>query len=689
MSKENKSFMIRIIICAAIVALIFLGFTIRLFDWQIIHGSQYKVLSAQSTSYTEISDATRGEILDVNGKELAVNQTSYNIAINKIYVKDNTTNEVISSLLDLSATCNIKWIDALPIVTDSTTVSFNPDSEAELSYIKGESMLNNPDLVQASDVLSALAQRYDLEEVTDLKRQRDIISVRYNMEKTGYSYSQAYIFAEDISADTVAVISEQTQSVSGVEIRVVNERVVKNGTLMPHIVGVVGALSAEEYEENRENGYKMNDVIGKFGIEQALESELRGQAGEKNIVKDEQGNIISEKETVKAKPGNTVYLTIDSNIQAVANYSLQKNIDAARAEGEQEVKKAKANKSKQQSRLGEDCYCGGAVMLSVKDNAVLAAASCPNYDLSKYYEPDYNQWLNTNEHSPMFSRVVSGTFSPGSVYKPCVALAALQEKSITTKTSITCTKQYSYYPDHIVNCMGRHGALSLNSAMTYSCNYFFAETGRRLGATTMYMYAEKFGLGVKTGVEISESTGTLANRDSSTWYEGITVQAAIGQADNTFTPMQLATYTSAIANNGVRYRTHLVSKIVDYERNKVLMYNDPKKPEVLADAGISKDNINAVKKSMRSVVTSGTAQIVSKYPKKVAGKTGTAENAGSDHVLFICYAPYDKPEVAVAVVLEHGAKGKYAMCTAMDMLDAYFYDKTVKQIQKSGGWTAK
>ena len=689
MSKENKSFMIRIIICAAIVALIFLGFTIRLFDWQIIHGSQYKVLSAQSTSYTEISDATRGEILDVNGKELAVNQTSYNIAINKIYVKDNTTNEVISSLLDLSATCNIKWIDALPIVTDSTTVSFNPDSEAELSYIKGESMLNNKDLVQASDVLSALAQRYDLEEVTDLKRQRDIISVRYNMEKTGYSYSQAYIFAEDISADTVAVISEQTQSVSGVEIRVVNERVVKNGTLMPHIVGVVGALSAEEYEENRENGYKMNDVIGKFGIEQALESELRGQAGEKNIVKDEQGNIISEKETVKAKPGNTVYLTIDSNIQAVANYSLQKNIDAARAEGEQEVKKAKANKSKQQSRLGEDCYCGGAVMLSVKDNAVLAAASCPNYDLSKYYEPDYNQWLNTNEHSPMFSRVVSGTFSPGSVYKPCVALAALQEKSITTQTSITCTKQYSYYPDHIVNCMGRHGALSLNSAMTYSCNYFFAETGRRLGATTMYMYAEKFGLGVKTGVEISESTGTLANRDSSTWYEGITVQAAIGQADNTFTPMQLATYTSAIANNGVRYRTHLVSKIVDYERNKVLMYNDPKKPEVLADAGISKDNINAVKKSMRSVVTSGTAQIVSKYPKKVAGKTGTAENAGSDHVLFICYAPYDKPEVAVAVVLEHGAKGKYAMCTAMDMLDAYFYDKTVKQIQKSGGWTAK
>lgn len=685
MSRDNKSFLIRIIVCGVVVALIFLGFAIRLFDWQIVNGSQYKILSAQSTSYTEISDATRGEILDVNGKELAVNQTSYNIVINKIYVKENTTNDVIYALLDICSICEIKWIDVLPVVVDGSTVTFKANSDAELSYIKSESMLNNSDLVQAQDVLDALAQRYEVESITDINRRRDIISVRYNMEKSGYSYSDVYVFAQNVNADSVAVVSEQTQSINGVEIRVVNERVIKNGTLMPHLVGVVGALSSEEYEQNKDNGYKMDDVIGKFGIEAALEKQLRGESGEKTIVKDENGNVISESETVKAKPGNTVYLTVDSNIQAVANYSLQRNINRARAEGESAVKAAKANKSKQQSKLGEDCYCGGAVMLSVKDNSVLAAASCPNYDLSKYYDPDYNAWLNTNEHSPMFSRAIDGTFSPGSVYKPCVALAALQEKSITTKTSITCTKQYDYYPDHIVNCMGRHGAISLNTAMAQSCNYFFAETGRRLGATTLYMYAEKFGLGVKTGIEIGEATGVLANRDSTTWYEGNTVQASIGQADNTFTPLQLATYTSTIANNGVRYKTHLVSKIVDYERNKVVLYNDPEKPEIVADAGISKDNIKAVKKSMRSVVTSGTATPVASYPKKVAGKTGTAENAGSDHVLFICYAPYDKPEVAVAVVLEHGAKSKYAMYTAMDMLDAYFYKKTVKQIQKSGG----
>lgn len=685
MSKDNKNSNVRIIICGVVVALIFLGFGLRLFDWQILNSDQYKEISAQSTSYTDVSDATRGEILDVNGKELAVNKTAYNIAINKIYVAQDSLNDVISQLIDLCDVCETPYVDALPIVIENGAVSFESDSETELSYITGESMLNDSTLEIADEVLQALALRYEADEVEDLQRRRDIVSVRYNMEKSGYSYSQAYIFAENVSQDTVAVVSEQTQTIPGVEIRVTNERVIKNGTLIPHILGVVGSLSAEEYEENKDNGYEMNDVIGKFGIESALEDYLRGQSGIKTIVKDENGNVTGETETVKAEPGDTVYLTIDSNVQAVANYSLQKNIARARAAGESEVKSAKANNASQQKNLGEDCYCGGAVMLSVKDNSVIAAASAPNYDISKYYDSDYNAWLNTNEHSPMFSRTFDGSFSPGSAFKPCVALAALQEKVITKNTLIKCTKHYDYYPSDVVNCMGTHGSINLYNAMTVSCNYYFAETGRRLGATTLYLYAEKLGLGVHTGIEIDESIGVLAGRDSTTWYEGNTVQAAIGQSDNTFTPMQLATYVSTIANNGVRYQTHLVRKIVNYERNETVLYNDPDEPVILADAGISKTNMNIVKSAMRSVVTSGTATIVSSYPKAVAGKTGTAENAGSDHVIFVCYAPYDKPEVAVAVVLEHGAKGKYAMYTAMDMMDAYFYNKTLTQV-KAKSW---
>ncbi|MBE6824457.1 MAG: penicillin-binding protein [Ruminococcaceae bacterium] len=685
MNKDKKNFNGRIVFCLVLVVLIFVLFVARLFNWQIVNSDQYKEISAQSTSYTEMSDATRGEILDVNGKELAVNKTAYNIVINKIYVKEDSTNDIISTLLDLCALCYTKWVDVLPITVYNDVVEFENDSYNELEYIKGESMLDDEDLVTAEDVLFALAKRYKADNNEDLKRMRDVVSVRYNMEKSGYSYSQAYIFAQNVSQDTVAVVSERTQTIAGVDIRVTNERVIKNGTLIPHILGVVGSLSAEEYEENKDKGYKMNDVIGKFGIEAALEDSLKGQAGTKTITKDENGNIISETESVKAEPGDTVYLTIDSSVQQVANYSLQKNINRARAEGVSTVKNAKASNSKQKSRLGEDCYCGGAVMLSVKDNSVIAAASAPNYDLSKYYDDEYNAWLNTNEHAPMFSRTFNGSFSPGSAFKPCVALAALQEKILLPSTAITCTKHYDYYPKYVVNCMGTHGSIALHNAMTVSCNYYFAETGRRLGATTLYMYAEKFGLGVKTGIEIDESIGVLAGRDSATWYEGNTVQAAIGQSDNTFTPMQLATYTSAIANNGVRYKTHMVRKIVNYERDETVLYNDPKKPEILADAGISKSNMKIVKNAMRSVVTSGTATLVSSYPKAVAAKTGTAENAGSDHAIFVCFAPYNKPEVAVAVVLEHGAKTKYAMYTAMDMMDAYFYDKSVKQV-KSKGW---
>ena len=689
MSKDNRSFVTRIIVCGALVVLIFLLFTIRLFNWQIVNGDKYKGISAQADEYIEISEATRGEILDVNGKELVVNQTSYNVVINKIYIKDNETNAIISALLDLAYVSDMKWTDNLPIIITDTGATFEENSGSELEYIKGESMLNKPELTTADEVLSALSERYDVTDIEDVYRRRNIVSVRYNMEKTGYSYSDVYVFAENVSEQAVAIVSERTQNIAGAQVRVSNNRVIKNGTLAPHIIGVVGSLNAEEYKENKDKGYAINDVIGKFGIEAALESELRGQAGEKTILKDEDGNIVSEKETTNAKPGNTVYLTLDSNVQEVANYSLQKNIDKARAEGEREVAAAKKNNKKQQSLLGEDCYTGGAVMLDVRDNSVIAAASAPNYDLSKYFESDYNAWLNTNEYSPMFSRTFDGSFSPGSAFKPLVALAALEEKAIDTKKTIRCTKHYDYYPKDVVNCMGTHGSLALNSAMKYSCNYFFAELGRRLGISTLYMYAEKFGLGVKTGLEIAESTGVLAGRDSDTWYEGNTVQAAIGQSDNTFTPMQLATYVSTIVNNGVRYKTHLVRKVVDYERDEVVLYNDPQKPTVMSDAGISEENLKSVKKSMRAVVTEGTATYVSGYKKKIAGKTGTAENAGSDHVVFVCYAPYDKPEVAVAVVLEHGAKGKYAMNTAIDMLDAYFYGKTVDDLKKNGGWGGK
>jgi penicillin-binding protein 2 len=275
----------------------------------------------------------------------------------------------------------------------------------------------------------------------------------------------------------------------------------------------------------------------------------------------------------------------------------------------------------------------------------------------------------------MYNRAFVGSFAPGSVFKPCVAAAALEEGVINTGTHITCTKYYNYYPSNPVACMGTHGSIDLDEAITHSCNYFFAETGRLLGINTMYLYAEKFGLGEKTGLEVGESSGFLAGRDSTTWQDGNTVQAAIGQSDNAFTPVQLATYAATIANNGTRLKTHIVKEIKDYERTKTVYKYNSKKPEVMSTSGVSGENLRAVQRAMLDVTTStgGTAySVFGNYKVKVAAKTGTAENAGSDHTVFICYAPYDKPKVAVAVVLEHGAYGRYSMGVAKALLDKYF-----------------
>lgn len=676
----------RALLCLILVIVIFAVFVVRLFDWQIVHGKEYKELSVASTSYTVTSQATRGEILDVNGSPFAVNETSYQIVINRIYLSENEMNGVIVGLISVMNECGAEYIDELPITVEDGRYVLDEGSAGDVEYIESQAMLNKEGL-SAQEIVDGLAERYEIRDVTDPFLKRSVVSVRYNMEKRGFSYQQVYVFADEVDSDTVAVVSERAQTVPAVEIRTTNERVIKNGTLIPHTLGVVGALNEEEYEAHKDEGYQLNDTIGKFGVEAGLESYLRGEAGEKTITKDADGNIVSEKETVKAKPGDTVYLTIDSNVQAVANYSLAANVKGARIAGEKSVREAKATNAKQQENLGEDCIAGGAVMLDLRDFSVIAAASAPNYDISKFYDPEYSEYLFTDPATPMFNRAFNGAFAPGSSFKPCTALAALQEGIIDEDTEINCTGVYDYYENFVVNCLHKHGTIDMIDAMAGSCNYYFAEVGRRTGITTMYLYAEKLGLGVKTGLEVDESPGFLAGRDSAIWYEGNTVQAAIGQSDNTFTPVQLATYAATIANNGVRYQTHLVRKITNYERDETVLYNDPEKPTVVAETGVSKDNIKKVKKAMREVLRSGTAEdTAGKYPMDYAGKTGTAETAGSDNVSFICFAPYDKPEIAIAVVLEHGAKSRFAQYVAMDMMDAYFKGKTLDELRKKR-WT--
>lgn len=669
-NSKNKYPKTTITVCIIITLAFFAIFTARLVDWQLIHGSEYSELAKRSTSYTVKTDATRGEILDKNGSGLVVNTTRYKIVIDKLYVNEDTLDANLLSLINLMDLSGDKWEDTLPIALLGSTFFYKNDSESEISELLSEDFLNLDKNTTAPDCFNSLVKRYEIDERLSLKEQRNLVSVHYNMELTGYSNSNPYIFAKDIKRSTVSTVSENTQGVSGIDVQTYLVRTAQDACLAPHILGALGSITEEEYDDLKggEKTYSLTDNVGKFGIELAFENQLKGEGGMKIIKRNSDGTIVDTVETIDSKPGNTVYLTLDKKLQKTAVKSLAENVKAAKEQGVAEKQSSGKN------GCGEDCETGAAVMLSVKDFSVLAAASYPTYDLNKYSEyGNYYVKLSENKNSPMYNRISVGSFACGSVYKPCVACAALEEKTISTDTEIFCKQEYDYYPSNVVHCMHYHGDLNVTGAIARSCNYFFAETGRRLGIETMYLYSEKFGLGEYTGIEIEESKGTLAGRDSTNWMPGNTVQAAIGQSDNAFTPLQLATYAATLANDGTRLKTHVVSKITDYERkNNVQDYS---RPVVVDNCAVSQKNLEIVQKSMLEVTQNqdGTAHsMFGDYKVKVAAKTGTAENAGSDHTTFICYAPYDKPEVAVAVVIEHGAKGRYSMQVAKDLLDGYF-----------------
>lgn len=672
----------RAIICLGLVAVIIVCFIVRLVDWQIVQGEYYRDEVATTANYRLVSDATRGEILDRNGNPIETNATAYSVIIDKLYINGALTeNDVIIKLFNIFYQKNASWIDTLPITLDSAN-NYQFDYEVDgakktLETLRSAEYLDIDVYSTAQDYMDAFIERYSLQQYENNPTLcRNLASVRANMELQNFNSVNPYTFAEDINSDLTAIISECSQSMPCIDIKTTTKRSCTDGTLMPHILGITGALTAEEYEENKDKGYSYDDVIGKFGIESAMEDYLKGKGGVKTVSKDKDGTIVKVEEIQPAQPGNTVFLTIDTDLQKATNESLAKNVEGAKEKG---ILTATTSDT---TGVGEDCVAGAAVMLSVKDFSVLASATYPTYDITRYTESDYYSSLLNDEALPLYNRAISGSFAPGSVVKPAVAVASLEEEVITEYTPIVCTKSYDYYPGNVVHCMGLHGGIDMRTAIARSCNYYFADMGRRLGIDTMSLYMEKFGLGESTGIEISESTGVLAGRDSTSWLPGNTVQAAIGQSDNTFTPMQLATYVATVANNGVRYRTHLVSKITSYDRKENVLVNDPEKPEIVETVDVSRHTLDVVQSGMRQVCSSGygTANFVfGTYPIAVAGKTGTAENPGSDHVLFVGYAPYDNPEVAIAVVIEHGANSTFSLNVARDMFDAYFFPETIEE----------
>lgn len=679
----------RYVVCSLLLLGVFSLFVVRLFQWQIIDGQSYYDLSnTTSSSYIKLT-ATRGEILDRDGNPLAQNRTCYNIVFDDTLIDHDRINDTILELIGIMEETDTEWIDPLPIqLNEDGSYSFKEDYDSEIEFLKSSSMLHVNSYATAGECMTQLIEMFNCKEY-DPEDAIKIISVRYNMKKNLFDADSPYTFAQDITSQVMTVVNERAANMEGVRVDVTTIREYPDGALAPHIIGKTGPLTQEQYDSFKENdnlfdlednlsGYSLDDTMGQNGIEYALEDTLRGENGKLAIETDREGNLISSEVEVAPEAGNTVYLTLDSRIQAVTNASLAKNAKAAKENAVPTDDDPK----------GADCEAGAAVMINVKTGEVLAASTYPSYDLNKYISDIayYNQ-LNNDETYPMINRAFNGSFAPGSIFKPVVAAAALQEGVIDSTSTVNCTGTYTYYADsgYTPKCMGYHPNANIFTALQKSCNIFFYDVGRRLGITKLDAYGTLFGLGEKTGLEVSESAGILTTpenyerRSGQTWTDGMTCNAAIGQQDNSFTPVQLVSYCASIANGGHRMQLHLVDKVTDYTRETVV---EEKGATVLNEVGVDDENLEIVRQGMRLVAQAGgTASDFANYGVEIGAKTGTAQTGkgNSDNVTFIAFAPYDEPEIAIAVVLEHGSSGTYSKNIARDMLNAYFYDAYVDE----------
>lgn len=681
MSKGRLLF-IKIILILMIGAIVW-----RLYDMQIINGQGYKNLSDQRISANITQNAPRGEITDRNGKVLVTNRKGYSIKLQKTGVSDEEFNAMILKLFNILDEEGVVITDSLPI---SLSEPFVFTDEEEWGKIVSESKKLSPEITP-DDAIEYYRNAYNISNELNKAIIRRIVGLRYEMKKSGFSINTQFVLADDVSATVVSKIKERQNEFKGVEVTQDYYRQYTQGKLAAHILGRIGKIYKEEYEELSDKGYGLNDLVGKEGIEKICEEYLKGTDGSKNVYYGEDSELIGEDADVPAIPGNYVVLTIDSNLQRIAEESLERNI------------KQIAEAGKDKEKKGGDADSGAAVVIDIKTGDVLALATYPTFD-PQTYNQDYNI-LRDDPAKPLWNRAISGTYTPGSTLKPLTAIAALSTGAITTTEQIECEGVYSYYEDYQPKCWiwseqhKTHEMQDVTKAIENSCNCFFYETGRRVGINAIDKYAEKMGLGEKTGIELTEEVSgnvsspeykkTLYDKPSEqSWVGGDTIQTAIGQSYSAVTPIGLANYAATIANGGTRYRTNII-KSVHSSTDGSLVYAN--KPVIASLVEVSEDNLNAVRKGMLGVADEGSAkQIFNGYPITVGGKTGTAQisKKASNNALFISYAPFEKPEIAVCVVIEHGYRGANAAYVARDIYDEYFNLKNGSDIAQNGDITS-
>ena len=649
------------------------AYSLKLLKLQVVDGESFRNISEKSRIVEQTIEAARGEIVDRNGRPLAVNDVSFNIVIDQTFVEKKKLNDTIYSLIIRMEENDEEWLDNLPI-SMSQPFEYLPDSESSISSLKSFVNINSSD---PTDALFWLANRYDLEEEKDLVKARKIAGVRYRMEINGFSMSSPYTFATDVSMDLGTIIMEHSIDYPGAFVHETTTRRYVDGSIAPHIIGQVGPIFPEELEYyTNELGYNNDDLIGKSGIEKVAEEHLRGKDGTRHIEINYQGDIINVVESESPEPGKTLALTIDNDLQKATSDALEKQIK-------------NLNATAATDGDGKSANAGAAAVLHVKTGEVLALANYPTYDLNTYNQ-DYTI-LNADPNKPLFDRALSGQYVPGSVFKPGMSVAGLAEDIITKDSIVTCNRLYTFYEDHTFSCLGNHGDTTVEKALSVSCNVFYYEIGRLMGIDNIEKYATELGLGVPTGIELPEQKGRVITpeifatlNEGQIWTGGNVLQAAIGQMDTLVTPLQLANYTATIANRGKRMDVNIIKSIEQYDYQETL-YTQPH--DVAHKLDVSPDVFEIVVDGMVQTSRTGSARAMfANYPIDVAAKTGSPQTSSATiNSTFIAFAPADDPEIAIAVVIENGGQGTTGAPVARDIFDYYFsYTATSEKVSPNG-----
>ena len=655
---------------------------VQLFNLQIVNGAKYRQESNTRLTRESTLEAARGDILDRSGNILVTSSQKFNLELYKSKIDTETLNNSILKIVNVLEKYEVSYTDSFPISINPFQFTISDDNLKK--WKKNNEIDEN---ATAEEAFYVFKDKYKISN-QDVSEIRKIIAIRYAISIEGYSSTKSLTIAKDIPREAIAEFSENSENYPGINISVQPVRLYKEGTLASHILGYAAKISDDEYK-NLKGDYDQNDLIGKTGIESLFEKYLKGKKGTKQIDMAVDGTTTAEVVEDEAIAGSNVILTIDSKLQKIAEEALKDNIEKIKNGGFGKVYDAKG---------------GSCVVMNVKTGEVLAMASYPDYNPQSFANGiSSEEWKSYNENTsyPLLNKCIQSAYEPGSIFKMVTAIAGLESGNISLTERINDTGVYKkygtdwkcwYYTDYHTG----HGYLNVIGAIQKSCNFFFYETADRMGIDTLDKYAKYFGLGTKTGIELpGEVSGNLASKEyvksiNESWNPGDTINAAIGQGYNKFTPLQMAKYISMVANGGNKVDVSIVKSIQNADETEVS--KDEINKFVSEKLEISKDNeseditlnseyVNAVKEGMRSVTSgeAGTAYARFKnFNISVGGKTGSAE-AGKDargkdivNAWFAAFAPYEDPEIAVVVMVENGGHGNYTAEAVRNVMAEYF-----------------